>query len=85
MGCQRLWGLREIKYKLIVYLILLKLDRTYSTSGNLFEQKEEVTHYVGMSKEKIGKVFAYLNSVAFNYTLGNPPKMDKSAFSTRKN
>ena len=53
MGCQRLWGLREIKYNLIVYLIVLKLDRTYSTSGNLFEQKEEVTHYVGMSKEKI--------------------------------
>ncbi len=85
MGCQRLWGLREIKYNLIVYLILLKLDRTYSNSGNLLEQKEEVTHYVGMSKEKIGKVFAYLNSVAFNYTLGNPPKMDKAAFSMRKN
>ena len=84
MGCQRLWGLREIKYNLIVYLILLKLDRTYSTSGNLFEQKEEVTHYVGMSKEEIGKVFAYLNSVSFNYPFGNPPKMDKAVFSARK-
>jgi hypothetical protein len=61
-----------------------KLDRTYSTSGNLFKQKEEVTHYKGMSIEEIGKVFAYLNSVSFNYSLGNPPKMDKSVFSMRK-
>ena len=64
---------------------MLKLDRTYSTSGNLFEQKEEVIHYLGMRKEEIAKVFAYLNSVSFNYTLGNPPKMNKAAFSMRKN
>ncbi|MHA8108630.1 hypothetical protein [Aquirufa sp. A-Brett2-W8] len=63
---------------------MYKLDRTYSASGNLFEKKEEVTHYLGMSKEEIGKVFAYLNSVSFNYTFGNPPEMDKSAFSMRK-
>jgi hypothetical protein len=63
---------------------MLKFDRTYSTSGNLFDQKEEATHYVGMSKEEIGKVFAYLNSVSFNYPFGNPPKMDKAVFSTRK-
>jgi hypothetical protein len=62
-----------------------KLDRTYSTSDNLFEQKEEVIHYLGMSKEEIGKIFAYLNSVSFNYAFGNPPKMDKTAFSMRKN
>ena len=60
-----------------------KLDRTYSTSGNLYEQKEEVLHYLGMNKNEIGKVFAYLNSVSFNYLLGNPPKMDKSVFSMR--
>jgi hypothetical protein len=35
--------------------------------------------------EEIAKVFAYLNSVSFNYALGSPPKMDKSAFSMRKN
>jgi hypothetical protein len=62
-----------------------KLDRTYSTSSNLFEQKEEVVHYLGMSKVEIAKVFAYLNSVSYNYALGYPPKMDKAAFSMRKN
>ena len=62
-----------------------KLDRTYSTSDNLFEPKEEVIHYLGMSNEEIGKIFAYLNSVSFNYAFGHPPKMDKAAFSMRKN
>ncbi len=51
---------------------MLKFDRTYSTSGNLFDQKEEATHYVGMSKEEIGKVFAYLNSGSYDYPFGNP-------------
>lgn len=69
----------------MVYLTMPKLDRTYSTSGNLFQKKEEVIHYLGMSQEEIGKVFAYLNSVSFNYALGNPPKMEKDAFSMRKN
>ena len=64
---------------------MLKLDRTYSSSGNLFEPKEEVIHYLGMSKEEIAKVFAYLNSVSFNYRLGKPPRMNKAAFSMRKN
>lgn len=69
----------------MVSLIMLKLDKTYSSSGNLFKQKEEITHYLGMSKEEIGKVFAYLNSVSFNHAIGNPPKIDKKAFSMRKN
>ena len=63
----------------------LKMDRTFGTSCNLYEHKVEMSHYLKMSKEEIGKVFAYLNSVSFNYKLGNPPKMDKTAFSTRKN
>jgi hypothetical protein len=61
-----------------------KLDRTSSSSGNLFEQKPEVVHYKGMSAEELGKVFAYLNSVSFNYPVGFPPKMDKTMGSSRK-
>ena len=62
-----------------------KLDRTSSSTSNLFEQKEEVIHYKGMEKEEIAKVFAYLNSVSYNYPIGLPPKMDKSMGSSRKN
>jgi hypothetical protein len=36
---------------------MLKLDRTYSTSGNLFEMKEEVIPYLGMRKEEIAEGF----------------------------
>ncbi len=61
-----------------------KLDRTSSSSGNLCEQQPEVVHYKGMSAEELGKVFAYLNSVSFNYPLGSPPKMDKTTGSSRK-
>ena len=61
-----------------------KLDRTNSSSGNLFEQKPEIMHYKGMSAEELGKVFAYLNSVSFNYPIGFPPRMDKPKGSSRK-
>ena len=61
-----------------------KLDRTSSSSGNLFEQKPEAVHYKGMTEEELGKVFAYLNSVSFNYPIGFPPRMDKTAGSSRK-
>ena len=61
-----------------------KLDRTSSSSGNLFEQKPEAVHYKGMTEEELGKVFAYLNSVSFNYPLGFPPRMEKTAGSSRK-
>ena len=61
-----------------------KLDRTSSSSGNLFEQKPEAVHYKGMTEEELGKVFTYLNSVSFNYPLGFPPRMDKTAGSSRK-
>jgi hypothetical protein len=61
-----------------------KLDRTSSSSGNLFEQNPEVIHYKGMSAEELGKVFAYLNSVSFNHPIGFPPKMDKTTGSSRK-
>ena len=61
-----------------------KLDRTSSSSGNLFEQKLEVNHYRGMSAQELGKVFAYLNSVSFNYPIGFPPKMDRTTGCSRK-
>ena len=61
-----------------------KLDRSYSTSGNIYEQKKEVLHYKKMNSVEKGEVFAYLNSISYNYPLGSPPKMDKTIFSSRK-
>ena len=61
-----------------------KLDRKSSSSRNLFEQKPEIVHYKGMTEEELGKVFAYLDSVSFNYPIGFPPRMDTTAGSSRK-
>jgi len=60
-----------------------RLDRTYSTSYNFKNQKKEIEHYANYTKEQIFEVFAYLNSVAYNYPLNNPPRMDKTFFSCR--
>jgi hypothetical protein len=62
-----------------------KLDRTYGASGNIFDQKKDASFYKGLTLEKIGQIFAYLNSVSFNYDILHPPKMDKTVFSSRKN
>jgi len=62
---------------------MFKLDKTYSTSGNIFEDKKE-TYYKNVSKDEIGKIFAYLNSVSYNYPLSTPPRMVKTIFSSRK-
>lgn len=62
-----------------------KIDRTYSTPGNLFEQKLELIYYLGKTKGEIGKGFAYLNRVAYNHLLGCPPSTDKTVFSMQKN
>ena len=62
-----------------------KLDRTSSSTGTLFEPKKEIIHYKGIEKEEIAKVFAYLNSVSYNYPIDLPPKMDKTIGSSRKN
>jgi hypothetical protein len=67
-----------------VDLLMPKLARISSSSGNLFEQKPEIVHYKGMSAVELGKVFVYLNSVSFNYPLGFPPKMDKTMGSSKK-
>ncbi|MDZ4665057.1 MAG: hypothetical protein SGJ15_09295 [Bacteroidota bacterium] len=60
-----------------------KLDRTYSTIYNFNNAKKEIENYKDFSIEQLFDVFNYLNSVAFNYSIKNPPKMDKTVFSFR--
>ncbi len=61
---------------------MFKLDKTHHSSGNIYSQKKESFHYKGLTQEEIGKIFAYLNSVSFNYDISSPPKMDKTVFSS---
>ncbi len=62
---------------------MFKLDRTVHASGKITDFKRESDNYKHMTIEEIGKVFAYLQSVAYNYSLDKPLKMDKTIFSVR--
>jgi hypothetical protein len=62
-----------------------KLDRTvFSMSSH--EVKEPAVKYwkTKTPEERLSASF-YLNSVAFNFDLSNPPRLDKAIFSMRKN
>ena len=61
-----------------------KLDRTAFHAGT----HSETEKYYSEMQPKTGKerleAANYLNSVAFQFDLKNPPKMDRTAFSARK-
>ncbi|MDP3558123.1 MAG: hypothetical protein Q8T03_12190 [Bacteroidota bacterium] len=62
---------------------MFKLDRNAHSSGKITDFKKESDNYKYLTIEEIGKVFAYLQSVAYNYSLDKPLKMDKTIFSAR--
>ena len=62
---------------------MLRLDRTVHSAGKITDPKKETDYYLGYNLEQIGEVFAYLQSVAYNYPLGKSPKIDKTVFSSR--
>ena len=59
---------------------MFKLDRTAHSSGKITDFKKESDNYKNMTLQQIGEVFSYLQSVAYNYSLDNPLKMDKTFF-----
>lgn len=62
---------------------MFRLDKNFHKVYNLNEPKREIDQYKQLSFEERAQVFAYLQSVAYNYKLGSPPKMDKSVHSSR--
>jgi|688.fasta_scaffold34840_6 hypothetical protein len=62
---------------------MFKLDRTAHSSGKITDFKKESDNYKNMTLQQIGEVFSYLQSVAYNYSLDKPLKMDKTFFSVR--
>ena len=63
---------------------MFKFDRNYSKSSNHKTSVKESEHYKGFTLQQIAEVFMYLQSVAYNYDLNSPPKMDKTIYSSRK-
>jgi hypothetical protein len=63
-----------------------KLDRTAFWAGTHKENEKRTRKF--WSNQSIRarlEAAAYLNSVAYNYDINNPPKMDRTYFSMRKN
>ena len=62
---------------------MFRLDKNFHKSYNYKDKRKESDNYVHLSFIERMKVFAYLQSVAYNYPIDSPPKMDKTIHSVR--
>jgi hypothetical protein len=64
----------------------MKLDRNVSWAGKFEDNEERIKEHWHSStvKERLEAAF-YLNSIAYNFDINNPPRMDRTVFSMRKN
>ncbi len=60
-----------------------KLDRTAFKAHTLKEAANHASAYKKLSWQDRLRVAAYLNSIAYNFDLNNPPGMDRTKFSAR--
>lgn len=60
-----------------------KLDRT-AFSAHSHKEEEKSKAYKNKSHRERLEIAFYLNSIAYNFDMNNPPKMDRTASSTRK-
>lgn len=59
------------------------LDRTAFKAHTLKEAANHADEYKKLSWQERLKVAAYLNSVAYNFDLNNPPRLDRTKFSAK--
>lgn len=57
-----------------------KLDRTSFKAQTVSDAAEHSCFYQNKGWQERLRIAAYLNSVAFNYPLATPPRMDKTKF-----
>ncbi len=62
---------------------LFRLDRNAFKAHTAKEAAAHSQYYMQISWQERLHIAAYLNSVAYNYDLANPPRMDKTAFKKR--
>ena len=61
-----------------------RLDRNYFWAGKAEDQPSDALYYKTLTPEERLKIAFYLNSVAYNFDINNPPRMDKTVFSIEK-
>ncbi|TFF33538.1 hypothetical protein [Mucilaginibacter psychrotolerans] len=60
-----------------------RLDRTAFKAQTAEEAADHHSYYKDLSLKERLDIVDYLNSIAYNYPLNDPPKMDRTAFSMR--
>lgn len=61
--------------------MMYKLDRTAFKAHTATEAtKMHAAHYQTISWQERLRIADYLNSIAYNYPTGSPPKMDRTKF-----
>lgn len=61
-----------------------RLDRSAFKAQTAEEAANHASYYAKLTWQERLVIAAYLNSVAYNYPLHNPPKMDKTRFKASK-
>lgn len=59
---------------------IFKLDRTAFKAHSMTDASDHAHFYQKKSWQERLRIAAYLNSVAFNYPIDNPPTMDRTKF-----
>ena len=63
---------------------MFKLDRTAFKAHTSNEAtRMHAVYYSNLSWQERLRIAEYLNSIAFNYPAGSPPKMDRTKFAVR--
>jgi hypothetical protein len=61
-----------------------EFDKTAFEMRSSKEMKPAINYWKDKTPEERLEAACYLNSVAYNFDINNPPKMDKTVFSMRK-
>lgn len=61
-----------------------KLDKNHFWAGKVEDKPSDASYYGTLSMVERLKIAYYLNSVAYSFDIKNPPKMDKTFYTTRK-
>lgn len=62
---------------------IFRMDRTAFKAQTAVEAANHAPYYAQLSWQERLQIALYLNSVAFNFSPDNPPKMDKTKFKAR--
>lgn len=63
---------------------MYKLDRNAFILQTVSEASSHAAYWKKQTVEERLKAAMYLNSIAFNFDINNPPRMDKTVYSQRK-